>query len=113
MYFPVASVGYFVYGTNIKDNILETVSAGPMLTIVQVLITGHLVCSFIIVINPVCQEIEELLGIERRKIRVSRGWGVHEVGEVVSLKTIYVYYTLITRMRQSRRLKTIVSSRNP
>ncbi|PVD28157.1 hypothetical protein C0Q70_10742 [Pomacea canaliculata] len=65
MYFPVASVGYFVYGTNIKDNILETVSAGPMLTIVQVLITGHLVCSFIIVINPVCQEIEELLGIER------------------------------------------------
>lgn len=96
MYFPVASVGYFVYGTNIKDNILETVSTGPMLTIVQVLITGHLVCSFIIVINPVCQEIEELLGIERRKIRVSRDWGVHEVGgsgiSKSNLRILYTHY---------------------
>ncbi|XP_035825951.1 amino acid transporter AVT1J [Aplysia californica] len=65
MYLPVAIAGYVVYGSNAKSNILNTVSAGPMLYIVQVLITLHLFCGFIIVINPVCQELEELLKIPK------------------------------------------------
>ncbi|CAG5130404.1 unnamed protein product [Candidula unifasciata] len=63
MYLPVAICGYTVYGTQAADNILETMSPGPMLYIVEVLITLHLFCGFIIVMNPVCQETEELLKI--------------------------------------------------
>lgn len=65
MYLPVAIGGYMVYGINTKDNILETVSSGPMQYAVEIMITLHIFCSFIIVINPVCQEFEELLKIPR------------------------------------------------
>lgn len=67
MYFPVAVTGFFVYGQDVQENILLSVKSGALLTIVEILITGHLICSYIIVINPVCQEIEEILKIERRK----------------------------------------------
>ncbi|XP_059143845.1 uncharacterized protein LOC131931158 isoform X2 [Physella acuta] len=63
MYLPVAVSGYVVYGINTQDNVLQSVSQGPMLYVVEILITLHLICSFIIVINPVCQECEELLNI--------------------------------------------------
>ncbi|BFZ24661.1 hypothetical protein BsWGS_27700 [Bradybaena similaris] len=66
MYLPVAISGYKVYGINAKDNILESVSHGPMLYTVQVLITLHLFCGFIIVVNPVCQDLEELLRIPKQ-----------------------------------------------
>ncbi|KAI8791411.1 amino acid transporter ANTL1-like isoform X2 [Biomphalaria glabrata] len=63
MYLPVAIIGYYVYGSHTKDNILQSMSTGPMQYTVEVLITMHIFCSFIIVINPVCQELEELLRI--------------------------------------------------
>lgn len=65
MYIPVAVAGYFVYGQDVKENILLTVSSGAPLIIVEFLITGHLVCSFIIVVNPVCQEVEDIIGVAR------------------------------------------------
>ncbi|XP_041354276.1 amino acid transporter AVT1A-like isoform X2 [Gigantopelta aegis] len=65
MYLPVATAGYFVYGDSANANILKTVSSGPMLYIVQILITVHLALGFIIVLNPICQEVEELLKIPK------------------------------------------------
>ncbi|KAK7474591.1 hypothetical protein BaRGS_00034175 [Batillaria attramentaria] len=65
MYLSVAITGYYVYGQNVKENVLQTVSAGTPLLIVELLITGHLVCSYIIVINPVCQEVEDIIGISK------------------------------------------------
>ncbi|RUS91106.1 hypothetical protein EGW08_001131 [Elysia chlorotica] len=63
MYLPVAIAGYSVYGINADDNILLNLSGGPMQYIVEILITLHLFFGFVIVINPVCQEMEELVGI--------------------------------------------------
>ncbi|GFR76319.1 amino acid transporter ANTL1-like isoform X2 [Elysia marginata] len=63
MYLPVAICGYSVYGINAEDNILLNLSAGPMQYIVEILITMHLFFGFVIVINPVCQEMEEVVGI--------------------------------------------------
>lgn len=63
MYFPVSSVGYWTYGHNIADNILDSVSRGPEQTVVSILIILHLMLGFIIVVNPFCQEIEHLLNI--------------------------------------------------
>nr|KAG5690264.1 hypothetical protein BaRGS_018616 [Batillaria attramentaria] len=69
MYLSVAITGYYVYGQNVKENVLQTVSAGTPLLIVELLITGHLVCSYIIVINPVCQEVEDIIGISKSQCR--------------------------------------------
>ncbi|XP_064594698.1 uncharacterized protein LOC135461499 [Liolophura sinensis] len=66
MYLPVSVAGYFVYGSDVKANILLTVSHGPMLYIVQILITAHLLFGFVIVINPFCQEMEEVLNVPKK-----------------------------------------------
>ncbi|GFN75569.1 amino acid transporter antl1-like isoform x1 [Plakobranchus ocellatus] len=63
MYLPVAISGYIAYGVNASDNILENLSSGPMHYLVDVLITLHLFFGFVIVLNPVCQEVEEIVGI--------------------------------------------------
>ncbi|KAK3798013.1 hypothetical protein RRG08_034574 [Elysia crispata] len=63
MYLPVAIAGYVVYDTSVHDNILLNLSKGPILYVVEVLITMHIFFGFIIVINPVCQEMEALVGV--------------------------------------------------
>ncbi|XP_072165257.1 uncharacterized protein [Diadema setosum] len=67
MYFPVAAAGYFVFGDRFielnTDNILHVISKGAINTIVTVMIMVHLVLSFVISINPLFQELEEVLGI--------------------------------------------------
>lgn len=65
LYFPVATGGYFVYGSALKDNVLLSVSGGPALSVIQVLITVHLFCSYIIVINPLNQELEEIFKVDK------------------------------------------------
>lgn len=60
---------FVAYGKNITSNILESVkyeghdAAAVMLDIVLVLITLHLLFSFVIVINPVSQSFEDFLSI--------------------------------------------------
>ena len=68
MYLPVAIAGYNVYGGGVAPNVLLTISPGPMLYAVEILLTCHLFCGFIIVINPVCQELEELLKTPKSEV---------------------------------------------
>lgn len=69
MYLPVSILGFMAYGKDIKSNILESVeheghnTATVLLDIVLVLITLHLLFSFVIVINPVSQSFEEFFNI--------------------------------------------------
>lgn len=73
MYLPVSVLGFLAYGKDITSNILDSVghnehsTAAVTLDIVLVLITLHLLFSFIIVVNPVSQQFEELLRIPQGK----------------------------------------------
>ncbi|XP_048769154.1 uncharacterized protein LOC125675475 isoform X2 [Ostrea edulis] len=58
MYLPITTVSYFIYGKNVKDNILLMPNGGVINQIVEVMITVHLILGFLIVINPFCQELE-------------------------------------------------------
>ena len=69
IYFPVATTGYFVYGLDLKDNILDTISKGPIHNAVLILITAHLLLAYVIVLNPVVQHFESFLKIPKRKFR--------------------------------------------
>ncbi|XP_071792147.1 uncharacterized protein [Asterias amurensis] len=66
-YLPVSAAGYAVYGdlfiTRNTDNILNILTPSIITTIVTIMITIHLIMGFIIVINPFCQELEQLLNI--------------------------------------------------
>ncbi|CAC5420820.1 SLC32A [Mytilus coruscus] len=63
MYMPTAVVGYMVYGKNLNENIIKSVSAGPCAYTVEVLVTLHLLLGFIILMNPVCQQFEAKLSV--------------------------------------------------
>ena len=69
MYLPVSVLAFVAYGKDITSNILDSVGHNDhnafslMLNIVIALITLHLLFSFVIVINPVSQQFEELLSI--------------------------------------------------
>ena len=79
MYLPVSILGFVAYGKNITSNILESVkyegheAAAVMLDIVLVLITLHLLFSFVIVINPVSQSFEDFLSIPQGWFKYTQG----------------------------------------
>lgn len=62
-------VGYYVYGDKLlgEDSVFEVLYPSLAKTVALVLITFHVVCSFVVTLNPVFQEIEEFIGIETSK----------------------------------------------
>ncbi|XP_076031446.1 uncharacterized protein LOC143019568 [Oratosquilla oratoria] len=63
MYLPLATIGYVAFGGGVHGNILLSVE-GPSVTIVKILILLHLFITYIIVLNPVAQNVEDFCGIE-------------------------------------------------
>ncbi|XP_069669918.1 uncharacterized protein [Periplaneta americana] len=66
LYLPVAAAGYFVYGEAVDTNIVLTVTESTLITVANVLLAVHLVLAFLIIINPVCQELEEFFKVPHR-----------------------------------------------
>ncbi|XP_037087973.1 amino acid transporter AVT3C-like [Pollicipes pollicipes] len=64
VYVPVATLGYVIYGDQVRDNITENFTAGPLLIIIQVLLTVHFLGAFVMLINPVCQNVEGAFQIQ-------------------------------------------------
>jgi vesicular inhibitory amino acid transporter len=70
MYVPVAIAGYIIFGSTVDDNVIASlykIANGPLLYIAQILIACHLLLEFVIVINPVLQEIEGSLKVPHSK----------------------------------------------
>ena len=67
IYLPVAIIGYGYFGNSVYDNVtrnLEHVSQLPWLTvIIQILLTAHAYCAFLISINPVNLSLENFIGL--------------------------------------------------
>ena len=68
MYLPVTVLGFVPYGKDITSNILDSVwvltrTSAVLSDIVLALITLHLLFSFVILVNPVSQQLEQLLSI--------------------------------------------------
>lgn len=59
-------MGYLTYGSNVNNNIILSLTGKSTIKLsAQALMAGHLFFAFLIVANPVNQEIEELLGIPK------------------------------------------------
>jgi vesicular inhibitory amino acid transporter len=59
-YLPVSVIGYLVYASTVKDNVLMNLPKDFLRYTVDILITGHLGMAFTIVLNPIFQGFEEL-----------------------------------------------------
>ncbi|RWS09375.1 amino acid transporter ANT1-like protein [Dinothrombium tinctorium] len=64
IYYPLAVGGFLVYGDKVDDNVLNTTQNGTITTIVNVLMDFHLFCAFLIVVNPLNQDLEQRFGID-------------------------------------------------
>ncbi|XP_026314601.1 amino acid transporter AVT1B-like [Hyposmocoma kahamanoa] len=68
LYLPIAIGGYAVYGESVAPNVSASLSPTPVTLAGNILMVIHLVSAFIILVNPVCQEIEELYDVPRDSI---------------------------------------------
>ena len=72
MYLPVAILGFLAFGDDVQTNILLNLSSTSGITkCVAALIASHLLFSFIIVINPVSQLLEEWLNVPKGLLLIS------------------------------------------
>ena len=68
MYLPVAITGFLIYGDVTLDNVLRSLPDNSWLRLTaEGLITAHLLCAFVIAINPFSQEFEELFNVPHSK----------------------------------------------
>lgn len=70
LYLIVAIGGYTVYGERVLPNVALSMAATPLTLAGNILMAIHLLSAFIIIINPVCQEIEELYNVPTDSV----GW---------------------------------------
>ncbi|XP_045531800.1 amino acid transporter AVT1D-like [Pieris brassicae] len=61
LYLVIAISGYAVYGEAVAPNIAASLSATALTLVGNVLMTLHLLAAFVILINPVCQHVEEVV----------------------------------------------------
>lgn len=67
LYLPVTVGGYLVYGEDVDPNLSLSLTKTWLVTIANILMAIHLVLAFLIVINPVCQELEEIFNVPHCK----------------------------------------------
>ncbi|XP_014248176.1 amino acid transporter AVT1A-like isoform X2 [Cimex lectularius] len=63
LYLPIAYGGYFIYGDNTNSNIVLSLNKGMYVTLANVCMAFHLILAYLIAINPVCQEVENIFDI--------------------------------------------------
>ena len=65
-YLPVACGGYLVFAKGTKENIIENMDSNWLKPAIIVLITGHVLTAFTIILNPVFQACEQLFNAPPR-----------------------------------------------
>ncbi|XP_028156665.1 amino acid transporter AVT1A-like [Ostrinia furnacalis] len=70
LYLPIAIGGYAVFGESVAPNVAASLKDTPLKLVGNILMALHLLAAFMILINPVCQEMEELYNVPRE----STGW---------------------------------------
>lgn len=63
LYFPMPVLAYFVYGHTVHGTIDLNLSSKWVRDAIMVLITGHILFAFFIVMSPVTQDLERVVGI--------------------------------------------------
>ncbi len=67
MYLPITIGGYITYGSQVQGNVLQSLPPGSLRVTSEILILLHIMCAFVINLNPFSQDMEELFGIPHSK----------------------------------------------
>jgi vesicular inhibitory amino acid transporter len=63
IYLPVSVIGYYKAGSNVQANIIQNLQPSLLKKIIQILMTAHVLCAYLILLNPVNQNIENMIGL--------------------------------------------------
>ncbi|KAK9499355.1 hypothetical protein O3M35_002404 [Rhynocoris fuscipes] len=63
LYLPLVISGYLIYGDRMDANIIISLGRSVLVVLANVFMALHLILAFLIVVNPVCQEVENLFDI--------------------------------------------------
>ncbi|KAF5278130.1 hypothetical protein FQR65_LT03646 [Abscondita terminalis] len=63
LYLPIAIGGYLIYGEHVQANVAISLGHSSLSVLANMLMGIHLIFAFLIVINPVCQELEEAFDV--------------------------------------------------
>jgi len=63
----VSGVGYGIYGDCVADSLVKSMEIDWIKITISVLLSIHLIVSYVIVVNPVAQDIEDAVGVPTRK----------------------------------------------
>ncbi|KAK7604251.1 hypothetical protein V9T40_004524 [Parthenolecanium corni] len=63
LYLPIALSAYFIYGVKLTDNVIEVLSPSVFTELAKVFMAAHLILAFLIIINPVSQDLEEIFNV--------------------------------------------------
>lgn len=69
MYFPVSVAGYMVFGKDTPNNIIAKLNDNWLKITATILITGHLLTAFNIILNPLFQGLEETFKAPKSKFK--------------------------------------------
>lgn len=64
IYLPVSAIGYYKFGNMIQSNIVRNLSPSGLTTSIQALLTAHVFCAYLILLNPVNLNLENFLSIQ-------------------------------------------------
>ena len=64
IYMPVSVISFHKFGDNTKSNIIRNLPASGLTTTIQILMAGHVVCAYLIIINPVNLNIENYFAFD-------------------------------------------------
>ncbi len=63
IYLPVTITGFVAYGSNVEGNVLQSLPNGALRVAAEVFILVHVMCAFVINLNPFSLDMEELFNI--------------------------------------------------
>ena len=66
-YMPVAIIAFVVFANKTEANVIENLDKNWINTTILILITGHLLSAYNIILNPVFQGFEKIFNTPARK----------------------------------------------
>lgn len=64
IYMPVSVISFNKFGDDIKSNIIRNLPVSALTTSIRILMAGHVLCAYLILINPVNLNIENYFGLD-------------------------------------------------
>jgi len=71
LYLPVALGGMLIYGETVAPNIALTLGDSWLVDTSNLLMACHLILAFLIVTNPVSQELEHIFNVPHGKLKIN------------------------------------------